>query len=159
MLQAFLKEAEDRLQAAAQERKKQGQAFLAANAKKEGVKTTNSGLQYKVIQEGNGATPKENSIVTVHYSGKLLDGTEFDSSYARQQPAQFPVNAVIPGWTEALQLMKAGSKVELYIPSELAYGENPPAGSPIPPNSVLVFTVELIDVKDAPQRNLLPPRN
>lgn len=160
VLQAFLKEAEERLQAAAQERKKQGQAFLVANAKKEGVKTTNSGLQYKVIQEGNGATPKENSMVTVHYSGKLLDGTEFDSSYARQQPAQFPVNGVIAGWTEALQLMKAGGKMELYIPSELAYGENPPPGSPIPPNSVLLFTVELLDVKDAPQRNnLLPPGN
>ncbi len=160
VLQAFLQAAEERLKAAADARKKEGQDFLAANAKKEGVRTTNSGLQYKVLKEGTGAAPKANSVVTVHYRGKLLDGTEFDSSYARQQPAQFPVNGVIAGWTEALQLMKAGGAMELYIPSELAYGENPPPGSPIPSNSVLLFTVELLDVQDAPQRqNLLPPGN
>lgn len=121
-----------------------GKAFLDENKKKEGVKETASGLQYKVIAEGEGKPPKPTSTVEVHYRGRLIDGKEFDSSYSRNQPAQFPVNGVIPGWTEALQLMKPGAKYELAIPAYLAYGER---GNPsIPPNSVLVFDVELIKV-------------
>ncbi|CAH0991862.1 FKBP-type 22 kDa peptidyl-prolyl cis-trans isomerase [Sinobacterium norvegicum] len=124
-------------------------AFLAENATKEGVVTTDSGLQYKVISAGEGETPAADSVVEVHYRGTLIDGTEFDSSYSRNQTAQFPVNAVIGGWTEALQLMPVGSKWELYIPSELAYG---PAGSPpIGPNAALIFEVELIAIEATDQ--------
>ena len=119
--------------------------FLDENKKKEGVKTTGSGLQYKVITEGKGAKPKADDTVTVHYSGKLSDGTEFDSSYKRGEPATFPLNAVIPGWTEGLQLMGVGSKYQLVIPPNLAYGENAPAV--IGPNQVLIFDVELLDIK------------
>jgi len=126
--------------------KKEGEAFLAENKKKEGVKTLPSGLQYKVIKEGDGNLPKAEDTVTVHYKGTLIDGTEFDSSYSRGEPATFPVNGVIPGWTEALQLMKAGSKWQLFIPSNLAYGERG-AGGKIGPNSTLVFDVELISIK------------
>lgn len=129
--------------------KKEGDAFLAANKAKPGVVTLPSGLQYKVIKEGTGATPKATDTVTTNYSGKLLDGTEFDSSYKRNEPASFPVNGVIRGWTEALQRMKVGSKWQLYIPSELAYGQNPPPGSQIGPNSVLVFDIELLGVGPA----------
>lgn len=123
-----------------------GDAFLAANKTKPGVVTLPSGLQYKVITEGTGATPTANSVVTVNYAGTLIDGTEFDSSYKRGEPATFPVNGVIAGWTEALQLMKVGSKWELYIPASLAYGAN---GAPpvIGPNQTLIFTVELLGVK------------
>jgi len=120
--------------------------FLAENPKKEGVKTLPSGLQYKVLAEGTGKTPKATDNVTVHYKGTLIDGTEFDSSYKRGQPATFQVNGVIKGWTEALQLMKEGSKWQLFIPPELAYGERG-AGSTIPPNSTLIFEVELISVQ------------
>lgn len=129
----------------AEENLKTGKAFLDANKSKEGVKTTASGLQYKVVTEGKGPAPKATDTVEVHYRGKLIDGKEFDSSYARNQPAQFPVKAVIPGWTEALQLMKVGSKYELTIPAELAYGER---GQPpqIPPNAVLNFEVELLKI-------------
>ena len=131
-------------QAVAEENMKKGQAYLEANKGKEGVKVTKSGLQYKVVAEGNGPSPKETDEVEVHYKGHLIDGKEFDSSYARNQPAQFPVNRVIPGWTEALQLMKVGAKYELTIPPQLAYGER---GNPsIPPNSVLVFDVELLKI-------------
>lgn len=126
--------------------KKEGEAFLAANKKKEGVKTTSSGLQYKIIKEGAGKTPKATDTVTVHYRGTLLDGTEFDSSYKRGQPASFPVNGVITGWTEALQMMKTGSKWQLFIPPNLAYGERG-AGPLIGPNAVLVFEVELLSIK------------
>ena len=126
--------------------KKEGEAFLAENKKKEGVKTLPSGLQYKVIKEGDGNLPKAEDTVTVHYKGTLIDGTEFDSSYSRGEPATFPVNGVIPGWTEALQLMKTGSKWQLFIPSNLAYGERG-AGGKIGPNSTLVFDVELISIK------------
>lgn len=123
--------------------KEKGEKFLAENAKKEGVQTTASGLQYKVITEGTGPKPKATDTVTVHYEGKLLDGKVFDSSYERGEPVQFPLNQVIKGWTEGVQLMPQGSKYELYIPSDLAYGE---AGNPaIEPNSVLIFTVELLD--------------
>ncbi|MBU3956318.1 FKBP-type peptidyl-prolyl cis-trans isomerase, partial [bacterium] len=111
----------------------------------EGVKTTASGLQYKVIKKGTGAAPSKNDTVTVNYSGTLIDGTEFDSSYKRGKPATFPVSGVIRGWTEALQLMKAGAKYELFIPPALGYGERG-SGRTIGPNAVLIFTVELISV-------------
>ncbi len=128
----------------AEENKTKGAAFLEKNKAEDGVKTTVSGLQYKVISEGDGKKPKENDTVSVHYKGTLINGEEFDSSYKRNQPAEFPVKAVIPGWTEALQLMKKGAKYQLWIPSELAYGER---GRPnIPPNSVLAFEVELLDI-------------
>ena len=125
---------------------KQGAAFLAANAKKPGVKTLPSGLQYKVIKAGDGATPTATSTVKTHYHGTLLDGTVFDSSYQRNQPAEFPVNGVIKGWTEALQLMKVGDVWELYIPSNLAYGARGSRGA-IGPNATLVFKIELLEVK------------
>lgn len=127
--------------------KEEGEKFLEENKAKEGVKTTPSGLQYKVITEGTGEKPTEKSTVTVHYKGTLLDGTEFDSSYSRNEPTKFTVNQVIPGWTEGLQLMPAGSKYIFWIPSELAYGERG-AGQQIKPNSVLTFEVELISVED-----------
>ncbi|WP_303720262.1 FKBP-type peptidyl-prolyl cis-trans isomerase [Malonomonas rubra] len=131
--------------AAAEENAKSAEAFLVENGKKEGVKTLASGLQYKVLTEGSGASPSPESMVEVHYKGTLIDGTEFDSSYKRGEPASFPVGGVIPGWTEALQLMKEGDKWELAIPPELAYGER---GAPpvIPPNAALVFEVELLKV-------------
>ena len=124
--------------------KKKGAEYLAENAKKESVVVTPSGLQYEVLSEGNGAVPNENNVVKVHYHGTLIDGTVFDSSVLRGEPAQFGVNQVIKGWVEGLQLMKVGSKYRLTIPYELAYGENG-AGS-IPPCSVLVFEVELLDI-------------
>lgn len=123
-----------------------GDAFLATNKTKPGVVTLSDGLQYKVLVEGNGPRPTANDVVTVDYAGKLINGTEFDSSYKRGEPTSFPVNAVIPGWVEALQLMKVGSTWELYIPSSLAYGEQgaPPA---IGPNETLIFKVHLISIK------------
>jgi FKBP-type peptidyl-prolyl cis-trans isomerase FklB len=124
-----------------------GEAFLAENATKEGVQTTASGLQYKVITEGNGPKPTASNNVTVHYRGTLLDGTEFDSSYSRGEPATFGLSQVIPGWTEGVQLMSVGSKYELYIPSDLAYGERG-AGGTIGPNSTLIFEVELISINN-----------
>ncbi len=123
-----------------------GKQFLAENAKKEGVVTTASGLQYKVITSGNGKTPKPDDTVSTHYRGTLIDGREFDSSYSRGQPASFPVKGVIKGWTEALQLMKVGDKWELYIPSELAYGASQ-RSELIQPNSTLVFELELLSIK------------
>ncbi len=126
--------------------KKDGEAFLEQNKKKEGVKTLPSGLQYKVIAEGTGKSPKATDTVTVNYRGTLIDGTEFDSSYKRGQPATFAVGGVIPGWTEALQLMKEGAKWQLFLPPALAYGEKG-AGNVIPANSTLIFEVELISVK------------
>jgi FKBP-type peptidyl-prolyl cis-trans isomerase FklB len=138
--------------------KKDGEAFLAANKSKEGVKTLPSGLQYKVIKSGGGATPGPTDNVKAHYKGTLLDGTVFDSSYDRGEPVDFPVNHVIKGWTEALQLMKVGDKWQLFVPSELAYGEHG-VGSDIGPNAVLVFDVELLDVSkgDNAPGNILPP--
>jgi FKBP-type peptidyl-prolyl cis-trans isomerase len=124
-----------------------GEAFLAENAKKEGVKTTASGLQYKVLKEGSGMSPQKTDTVAVHYRGTLLDGTEFDSSIKRGQPAEFPLNRVIPGWTEGVQLMKVGAKYQFTIPSKLAYGERGTPGGPIPPNSTLIFEVELLAIK------------
>jgi len=125
---------------------KEGQDFLTANKGKDGVKTTASGLQYKVVQEGTGPHPSKASVVTVHYRGTLLNGDEFDSSYSRNEPATFPLNQVIPGWTEGLQLMTAGSKYQFWIPAALAYGEG---GSPpkIGPNATLMFEVELLSFK------------
>lgn len=149
MQKKFMEKQQSAMQARqgnADENLKKSEAFLAENAKKEGVKTTASGLQYKVIKEGKGASPKPTDVVSVHYKGTLPDGTEFDSSYKRGEPAQFPVNGVIPGWTEALQLMKPGAKYELYIPPQLAYGPNG-AGQAIGPNQALVFEVELLEVK------------
>ena len=121
-------------------------AFLAANAKKAGVVTTASGLQYQVITAGAGAKPKATDRVTVHYAGTLLDGTEFDSSYKRGEPAQFVLDSVVPGWSEAVQLMPKGSKYKLWIPAKLGYGEAGTPGGPIPPNSTLVFDLELLDI-------------
>lgn len=123
-----------------------GKAFLAENAKREEVTTTVSGLQYEVLSEGKGDSPKATDEVTVHYHGTLIDGSVFDSSVERGQPATFPVNGVIPGWIEALQLMKPGAKYKLFIPSDLAYGERG-AGQKIGPNSTLIFEVELISIK------------
>jgi FKBP-type peptidyl-prolyl cis-trans isomerase FklB len=127
-----------------EESKKTGEAFLVENKNKEGVVTLPSGLQYKILKAGTGKTPMATSKVTVHYRGTFIDGSEFDSSYKRGQPASFPVNDVISGWTEALQLMKVGAKWQLFIPSGLAYGERGRPG--IPPNSVLIFEVELLEI-------------
>jgi len=127
--------------------KKEGEAFLAENKKKEGVKTLPSGLQYKVIKEGTGKKPKVADTVTTHYRGTLIDGTEFDSSYRRGKPASFPVNGLIPGWTEALQLMGEGTKWQLFIPPNLAYGERG-AGRDIGPNATLIFEIELISIQE-----------
>ena len=124
-----------------------GEAYLAANAKKEGVKVTASGLQYKVLKEGAGKSPQATDTVEVHYKGTLLDGTEFDSSYKRGETATFPLNRVIPGWTEGVQLMKVGSKFQFTIPSKLAYGERGTPGGPIPGNATLIFEVELVSIK------------
>ncbi|MBI5409700.1 MAG: FKBP-type peptidyl-prolyl cis-trans isomerase [Nitrospirae bacterium] len=136
--------------------KKEGEAFLAENKKKEGVVTLPSGLQYKIITEGTGEKPKAADTVTVNYRGTLIDGTEFDSSYSRNQPATFKVTGVIPGWTEALQLMKAGSKWQLFIPSNLAYGERG-AGRDIGPNSTLIFEVELLSIKETAAKEAPAP--
>lgn len=149
VIQSFFQEMEAKQQAAAQEmakvNKAAGEAFLAENGKRAEVVTTDSGLQYEVIVEGNGASPKATDQVTVHYTGKLIDGTVFDSSVDRGQPATFGVTQVIPGWVEALQLMKVGAKWRLYIPSEIAYGPQG-AGGVIGPNATLIFDVELLNI-------------
>jgi FKBP-type peptidyl-prolyl cis-trans isomerase len=136
----------DATKALAEKNKKDGEAFLAANKAKEGVVTLESGLQYKILKAGDGNKPKEDDTVVCNYRGTSIDGTEFDSSYKRNQPATFPVKGVIKGWIEALQLMPAGSKWQLFVPGNLAYGENgrPPI---IGPNATLVFEVELISVE------------
>lgn len=131
-------------QAQAENNRKEGEAFLAQNKTKAGVQTTASGLQYQVLRQGNGPKPAATDTVKVHYAGTLLDGTKFDSSYDRGQPAQFALNQVVPGWTEGVQLMPTGSKYKFWIPSELAYGERGPG--PIGPNATLVFEVELLEV-------------
>ncbi|AKQ45328.1 membrane protein [Rufibacter radiotolerans] len=130
-----------------EQNKKEGEAFLESNKAKEGVKTLPSGLQYEVLESGSGKTPTKTSHVTTHYHGTLIDGTVFDSSYERGEPATFPVNGVIAGWTEALQLMKEGDKWRLFIPSNLAYGPRG-AGADIGPNAALIFDVELISVNN-----------
>jgi FKBP-type peptidyl-prolyl cis-trans isomerase FkpA len=129
----------------AEKNKKEGEAFLAANKSKAGVKTTASGLQYQVVTEGKGPKPAATDTVKVHYTGTLLDGTKFDSSVDRGEPATFPLNGVIPGWTEALQLMPVGSKYKLWIPGNLAYGDRGTPG-PIGPNATLIFDVELLEI-------------
>lgn len=130
----------------AQKNAAEGEKFLAENKSKPGVKTTASGLQYKVEKGGSGAAPKETDQATVNYRGTLINGTEFDSSYSRGKPATFGVNQVIPGWTEALKMMKPGAKYQLFVPANLAYGKNSPGGA-IGPNSTLIFEVELISVQ------------
>lgn len=149
-IQAYFTEMKKKQRAAAEELGKAnaaaGEAFLAENGKRVEVKTTPSGLQYEVLTEGDGPRPEANDQVEVHYTGKLIDGTVFDSSVDRGMPATFGVTQVIPGWVEALQLMKAGSKWRLFIPSNLAYGPNGAPGSPIGPNATLIFDVELLKV-------------
>jgi len=149
VMQSFVKDMEAAQQKKASQQAEthleKGKKFLSENRDKDGVKTTDSGLQYKVKKEGEGASPGDSDSVTVHYTGKLIDGTVFDSSRKRGEPVTFPVDAVIPGWTEALQLMKQGAKYELYIPADLAYGERG-AGAQIGPNETLIFEVELMGV-------------
>ncbi|NGP76350.1 FKBP-type peptidyl-prolyl cis-trans isomerase [Balneolaceae bacterium YR4-1] len=130
----------------AQSNREEGESFLAENRNKEGVQVTDSGLQYKVLEEGSGESPAATDSVTVHYEGTLIDGTVFDSSYERGEPATFPLNRVIEGWTEGLQLMKEGATYRFYIPGDLAYGMNPRPGGPIGPNETLIFKVELLEV-------------
>ncbi|MGJ0490405.1 FKBP-type peptidyl-prolyl cis-trans isomerase [Methylobacter sp.] len=129
-----------------EENKAAGEAFLAENAKKPNIITTASGLQYEILKKGEGATPSATDNVTVHYKGTTIDGNEFDSSYSRGEPATFPLNRVIPGWTEGVQLMQEGAKYRFYIPSDLAYGAHG-AGRLIGPNSTLIFDVELINIQ------------
>jgi FKBP-type peptidyl-prolyl cis-trans isomerase FkpA len=131
--------------------------FLADNGKKSGVVTTASGLQYQVVKEGTGANPKATDIVKVNYVGTLLDGTKFDSSIDRGEPATFPLNQVIPGWTEGIQLMKVGEKAKFFIPSKLAYGENG-MGRVIPANSTLVFEVDLLEINPAAEQPAAPAK-
>ncbi len=144
---AFQKEMIAKRQALGEKNKKEGEAFLSENKKKKGITTLPSGLQYKVITAGKGKKPKPTDTVTVQYRGTLIDGTEFDSSYRRGQPATFPVNGVIPGWTEALGLMQEGSKWQIFVPSNLAYGERG-SGGQIGPNATLIFEIELISVQE-----------
>src|SRR5438128_10893102 len=149
VMTTFEKDMEQKQKEAGEKNKTEGAKFLEENKKKEGVKTTSSGLEYKVEKEGTGAQPKPTDMVTVNYRGTLINGTEFDSSYKRGQPATFPVNGVIKGWTEALQLMKVGSKYQVFVPSNLAYGER--SVSPeLGPNATLIFVVELLDAKPPP---------
>ena len=153
---AFLqKRAEERMAALNDEAAKAGKKFLEDNAKRDGVKTTASGLQYEIVTKAEGAQPKATDVVSVHYEGRLTDGKVFDSSIQRGSPIDLPVSGVIPGWVEALQLMHVGEKAKLYIPSDLAYGAQSPSPA-IPANSVLVFDLELLSIKDpsaaAPQQ-------
>ena len=138
---------QEKLKEAGDANKKEGEAFLAANKGKEGVVILPSGLQYKILKEGAGPKPTASDSVVCNYRGTLINGAEFDSSYKRGQPATFPVSGVIKGWTEALQLMAVGSKWQLFIPSELAYGERG-AGADIGPSSTLIFEVELLSIED-----------
>lgn len=145
-MMALQQEMAQKQNSAGAENKQAGEAFLAENKKNEEVKTLPSGLQYQVLQEGSGKSPSATDTVTTHYHGTLIDGTVFDSSYERNEPATFPVNGVIAGWTEALQMMKEGSKWRLFIPANLAYGAQG-AGGAIAPHSTLIFDVELLSVK------------
>ena len=145
----FEKDMEQKQKASGEKNKADGAKFLEENKKKPGVKATASGLQYKVEKEGTGPQPKATDMVTVNYRGTLIDGTEFDSSYKRGQPATFPLNGVIKGWTEGLQLMKPGSKYQFFVPSNLAYGERS-VGPDIAANATLIFEVELLEVKPPP---------
>lgn len=145
-LQRMQQQREAEMRKLAEANRLEGQKFLAANKDKADVKTLPSGLQYKVIKPGTGASPKATDTVEVNYRGTLINGTEFDSSYSRGQPASFPVNGVIQGWQEALQIMKPGAKWQVFVPSELAYGERG-AGGAIGPNATLIFEVELLKIK------------
>jgi len=138
---------EEFLKKVGEKNKAEGEAFLAENKKKEGIKTLESGLQYKVIKAGNGKKPTLSDTVTIHYRGTLIDGTEFDSSYRRGEPAPLSISRLIPGWKEALQLMEVGEKWQLFIPSNLAYGERA-AGPNIGPNATLIFEVELFSIEE-----------
>lgn len=138
---------EKEMQAKGAANKAEGEKFLADNKTKKGIVTTTSGLQYEILKKGDGAIPKSTDKVTVHYTGTLIDGRKFDSSVDRGQPATFPVTGVIKGWVEALQLMPVGSKWKLYIPADLAYGQNPHPGGIIEPNMVLIFEVELLKIE------------
>jgi FKBP-type peptidyl-prolyl cis-trans isomerase FkpA/FKBP-type peptidyl-prolyl cis-trans isomerase FklB len=159
MQQAMVKMNEQRqkeMQKDAEANLKKSQAWLEDNKKKEGVKTTPSGLQIKIIEEGKGASPKENDTVVVNYKGvEVINNSEFDSSYKRNRPEEFPLKGVIPGWTEGLQMLKKGAKAQLYIPPNLAYGDRPRPG--IPANAALVFDVELLDVKP-PSKGAAAPK-
>jgi FKBP-type peptidyl-prolyl cis-trans isomerase FklB len=146
--QSMMQKQVEAQKAAGDKNKKEGEAFLAANKTKKGVQTTASGLQYKILKEGTGKTPKADDSVTTHYRGTLIDGTEFDSSYKRNEPATLPVNGVIAGWSEALQMMKTGAKWQLFIPPDLAYGERG-AGGVIGPHAVLIFEIELLSIDAA----------
>jgi FKBP-type peptidyl-prolyl cis-trans isomerase len=128
----------------------EGHQFLEKNKEKEGIIVTESGLQYEIIEEGTGKSPEATSLVVCNYRGTLLDGTEFDTSYGKEKPAEFQLNRVIPGWTEGIQLMKEGAKYKFYIPTEIAYGERVRPGGKIEPNMAIIFEVELIEVKEAP---------
>lgn len=147
--EAFMQRRQQQMEAQREEEgtanREAGEAFLAENAERDDVMVTDSGLQYRVIEEGDGASPAAEDQVTVHYKGTLIDGTVFDSSYDRGEPASFALNQVIPGWTEGLQLMSEGGKYEFFIPSDLAYGDQGRPG-PIGPNSTLIFEVELLEV-------------
>ncbi len=149
VMQSFVQELEsaqkEKTSAAASENQDKGKKFLSENKDKEGIEVTDSGLQYKVVKAGEGESPTAKDNVKVNYEGKLIDGTVFDSSYERGEPVTFPASAVIPGWTEALQLMKPGSEYMLYIPADLAYGERG-AGAKIGPNETLIFKVEMLEV-------------
>ena len=150
MQEGMIKKAQEQ----AEKNLKEGDEWLAKNKAKSGIKTTESGLQMETVKEGTGAAPTDNDMVKVHYTGTLINGDKFDSSRDRNEPAEFPVRGVIPGWTEALKLMKVGGQSKLAIPAKLAYG---PAGRPgIPPNSTLLFDVELLEVKPAPPMPQMP---
>lgn len=156
LIQTYLQEMEmkrlEEQEAEASEHIERGQAFLEENLQNEDVYETESGLQYRVLEEGNGESPTATDMVRVHYEGRLLSDEVFDSSYERGQPATFPLNRVIEGWTEGLQLMQEGAKYRFFIPSDLAYGTTPPQGSPIPPGAVLIFDVELLEVNPESQQ-------
>lgn len=156
LIQTYLQELEmrrlQRQEEEAADHIERGQAFLEENVQNADVFETESGLQYRVLEEGDGASPEAEDVVRVHYEGRLLSDEVFDSSYERGQPATFPLNRVIEGWTEGLQLMEEGAKYRFFIPSDLGYGNNPPQGSPIPPGAVLIFDVELLEVNPENQQ-------
>jgi FKBP-type peptidyl-prolyl cis-trans isomerase len=146
----LMKKKQEQMKAESGKNESAGETFLKENAKKEGVVTLPSGLQYKILKTGTGKTPTDTNTVTTNYKGTLLDGTVFDDSYSRGEPASFPVNGVIKGWTEALKLMKEGDKWQLFIPANLAYGDRGAGNGVIPPGATLIFEVELLKVEESP---------